>query len=269
MIKMKNLVKILVFIIIITIILGFIFITINKKDNKKDNVLVIGLDDSFPPMGFRNNNNEIVGFDIDLAKKIGNEIGMEVRFQPISWAEKEQELDSGKIDCIWNGFAYTDERAEKMTLSDVYVKGEMYFILKNGSTAKSQNDLKGMKIGVQNGSVQQADLEKSEFGKEVEIIGYGDFLTAFIDLDSGGIDAVFCSNITGNYLIKSLKKDYTTILSDGISTASGSVIAFKKGNIELKNKIQNAFNKLLAEGELDYISSEWFGTDMFYRGGDE
>ena len=263
---MKKIINILVCIIIISMILGVIVINVSMKKSKKDNkILTIGLDDSFPPMGFRNDSNEIVGFDIDLAKAVGNEIGMEVKFQPISWAEKEQELNSGKIDCIWNGFAYTEERAKIMTLSDVYVKGEMYFILKNGSEIKSQEELKGKKIGVQNGSVQQADLENSDFGKNIEILEYGDFLTAFMDLDAGGIDAVFCSSITGNYLITSLNKDYITIPSKDISTASGSVIAFKKGNTELKDKVQNAFNKLLNEGKLDEISIRWFGTDMFVR----
>lgn len=266
---MKNLIKILICIVIISIIMGVIVIILSKKEDKiEDNILTIGLDDSFPPMGFRDDNNEIVGFDIDLAKMVGNEIGMKVEFQPISWAEKEQELDSGKIDCIWNGFAYTEERAEIMTLSDVYIKGEMYFIIKSENEIKSQDDLKGKKIGVQNGSVQQSDIEKSEFGKDIEILGYGDFLTAFMDLDSGGIDAVFCSSITGNYLIKSLNKDYVTIPSSNISTASGSVIAFKKGNKELKDKVQNAFSKLLDEGKLDDISIKWFGTDMFYRKGE-
>lgn len=265
---MKNFVKILGIIVIIAIVLVTIVLNVSQKENKKeDNVLIVGLDDNFPPMGFRNDNNEIVGFDIDLAKAVGNEMGMEVKFQPVSWAEKEQELNSGKIDCIWNGFAYTEERNEIMTLSDVYIKGEMYFILKNGKKIKSQDELKGKKIGVQNGSVQQADLEKSEFGKNIEILEYGDFLTAFMDLDAGGIDAVFCSSIIGNYLITSLNKDYITISSSNISTASGSVIAFKKGNIELKDKVQNAFNKLLAEGKLDSLSTKWFGTDMFYRKG--
>lgn len=263
---MKRLIKILICIIIISIILGIVVLKVNKNVNENaDNTLTIGLDDSFPPMGFRNDSNEIVGFDIDLAKAVGNEVGMNVEFQPISWAEKEQELNSGKIDCIWNGFAYTEERAKIMTLSDVYVKGEMYFILKNGSEIKSQEELKGKKIGVQNGSVQQADLESSDLGKKIEILKYGDFLTAFMDLDVGGIDAVFCSSITGNYLMTSLNKNYITIPSKDISTASGSVIAFKKGNTELKDKVQNAFNKLLNEGKLDEISIRWFGTDMFLR----
>lgn len=261
---MRKILRIIIILVLLIAILYFVFA--NSKDEiTTEDTLIIGLDDSFPPMGFRNDSNELVGFDIDLAKKVGEELGMKVKFQPISWADKEQEINSGKIDCIWNGFAYTEERAEIMTLSDIYIKGEMYFILKNGSLIKSQDELKGKRIGVQNGSVQQTDLENSEFGKNIEILEYNDFLTAFMDLDSNGIDAVYCSSITGNYLITSLKKDYITIPSENISKASGSVIAFKKGNTELKDKIQNAFNKLLDEGKLDEISIKWFGKDMFYR----
>lgn len=112
--------------------------------------------------------------------------------------------------------------------------------------------------------MKEKDLEKSEFGKNVEIVQYSDFLTAFMDLDIGRIDAVCCSSIIGNYLITSQKRDYITIESEGISTSSGSVIAFKKGNTELKDKIQRALYKLEKEGKLDEISTKWFGKDMIY-----
>ncbi len=259
---MKNIVKgIIAVVAILIIVLGICFM---NKDTEEDreNTLVVGLDDSFPPMGFRNENNEIVGFDIDLAKAVSQELGMEVKFQPISWASKEQELSSGNIDCIWNGFAYNEERAATMTLTDPYIKGENYFILKNGTEVTSQEELKGMKIGVQSGSIQAQDLEKSEFGKTVEIIEYGENLTAFMDLETEGIDALFCSNIIGNYLITSKNKDYKTIPSENITVSNGSVIAFKQGNVELKDKVQNALVKLYEEGKLDEISNKWFGKDM-------
>ena len=100
-----------------------------KKDSKekddRENTLVIGLDDSFPPMGFRNENNEIVGVDIDIANAVCEKLGMKLKLQQISWASKEQELDSGNIDCIWNGFAYTEDRAKTMTLTDTYIKTKM------------------------------------------------------------------------------------------------------------------------------------------------
>lgn len=259
---MKNIIKgISVVVVILIIVLGICFMNKDEKENGK-NTLVVGLDDSFPPMGFRNENNEIVGFDIDLAKAVSEELGMEVKFQPISWASKEQELNSGKIDCIWNGFAYNEERAATMTLTDAYIKGENYFILKNGSKVTSQEELKGMKIGVQSGSIQAQDLEKSEFGKTIEIIQYGENLTAFMDLETEGIDALFCSNIIGNYLITSKNKDYKTIPSENITVSMGSVIAFKQGNTELKDKIQNTLVKLNEEGKLLEISEKWFGKDM-------
>ena len=263
---MKKIIKIIVVIVILIGGIGFAITRYSEDD--RENVLIIGLDDSFPPMAFRDDNNELVGFDIDLAKAVCEELGIEVEFQTISWAEKDQELASGKIDCIWNGFAYTEERAETMTLSDIYITGESYFIVKNGTTIESQEDLIGKKIGVQNGSVQQTDLEESEFGETVECIEYSDFLTAFMDLDVGGIDAVYCSSLIGNYLITSQNKDYITISSENISTVSGCVIAFKQGNTELRDKIQNAFNKLLEEGKLDSISIKWFGTNMLERMGD-
>ena len=259
---MKNIVKgIIAVVVILIIIFGISFINKDANENR-ENTLVVGLDDSFPPMGFRNENNEIVGFDIDLAKAVSEELGMEVKFQPISWASKEQELNSGNIDCIWNGFAYNEERAATMTLSDPYIKGENYFILKNGTKITSQEELKGMKIGVQTGSIQAQDLEKSEFGKNVEIIQYGENLTAFMDLETEGIDALFCSSIIGNYLITSKNKNYETIPSENITVSSGSVIAFKQGNIELRDKIQNALVKLDGEGKLLDISEKWFGKDM-------
>lgn len=259
---MKKIVKILIAIIIAAILVVMGVKLINTNSSKNDNELVIGLDDSFPPMGFRNENNEIVGVDIDLANAVCEKLGMKLKLQQISWASKEQELDSGNIDCIWNGFAYTEERAETMTLSDSYIKGEMYFILRNDSSLKKQDDLKGKKIGVQSGSVQEEDLKKSELGKEVEIIPFSDFVTAFMDLETGGIDAVYCSSLIGNYLITSKQKDYLTMSSENISKANGSVIAFKQGNTQLKDKIENALIELEKEGKLKEISEKWFGTDM-------
>ena len=262
---MNKKIYIILLVAVITFIAAVIGITaLNKNEEKDDraNTLVVGLDDSFPPYGYRDENNEIVGIDIDLAKAVAQKLGMNVKFQPISWASKEQEIESGNIDCIWNGFAYNEERAKIMTLSKKYLKGEMYFMLKNGSTIKSQDELVGKKIGVQSGSVQEADLEKSELGKQVEIVPYADFLTACMDLEVGGVDAVYSSSIYGNYIIESKNKDYITIPSYGISTASGSVIAFKLGNIELKEKVEGALEELEQEGKLEEISLKWFGTSM-------
>lgn len=254
--------KIIIGVLIIVVLMLAIFFISGKEEVTNEKVLVIGLDDSFPPMGFRNENNEIVGFDIDIAKAVCEKIGMEMKLQQISWASKEQELNSGNIDCIWNGFAYTEERAKTMTLTENYIKGKNIFILKNGNVAKTQSELEGMKIGVQSGSSQQLDLENSSFGKNVEIIPYSDNLTAFMDLETGGVDSIFCSSIIGNYLIQSKNKNYETIDSENISVSNGSVVAFKQGNTELRDKIQNALYELKSDGTLKRISEKWFGEDM-------
>lgn len=251
---------ILVLILIVLIFMGVCL----KKQTKEEEILIVGLDDSFPPMGFRNEENEIVGFDIDIAKAVSEKLGMQLKLQPISWAGKEQELDSGNIDCIWNGFAYNETRAETMTLSKPYISSKNIFVLKSGSTVRNQDELLGKKIGVQSGSIQQQDLEASEFYKEVEIIEYSDNLTAFMDLETGGVDAIFCSSIIGNYLIKSKDKDYGTIDSYGISKDNVDVVAFKKGNTVLKEKIDKALEELKEDGTLQKISEKWFGENLIF-----
>lgn len=100
---MSKKILIIVGVILVIAIIG-VAITFNKNSKEEDNTFVLGMDDSFPPMGYRNENNELVGFDIDLAQEVCNKLGMKLEVQTISWAAKEQELDSGNIDCIWNGF---------------------------------------------------------------------------------------------------------------------------------------------------------------------
>lgn len=251
---------------VIAILLILIGLNFKNQETEEKKFFIVGLDDSFPPMGFRNDENEIVGFDIDIADAVAEKLGMKLKLQPISWAGKEQELDSGNIDCIWNGFAYNEKRAETMTLSKPYVSSKNIFVLKEGSAITTQQELIGKKIGVQSGSIQEQDLEVSEFSKNVEIVEYGDNLTAFMDLETGGIDAIFCSSIIGNYLITSKDKDYRTITSQGISKDNVDVVAFKKGNTELKEKVDKALEELKNDGTLEKISEKWFRENLIIVG---
>ncbi len=261
---MKKVISILLIILIIAGIVGMIiFSQTSKKEGTGKREFVLGMDDGFPPLGFRDENNELVGFDIDVAKAVCDKLGWELKVQPISWAAKEQELDSGNIDCIWNGFGYTVEREEKMTLTDEYLKSGMIFVVNPNSPYEKQQELEGKKIGVQTGSTGQQDLEKSEFGKKAsEIVQYSDYLTAFMDLETGGIDAVYASRANGNYLIKSKNKDYRTIETEGIKNSRGMVVAFKKGNTELRDTVEKALYELKKEGKLTEISQKWFGEDL-------
>lgn len=260
---MNKKVLIIIGVILLIVILG-VAVAFNQNTKEDDNTFVLGMDDSFPPMGYRNENNELVGFDIDLAQEVCNKLGMKLEVQTISWAAKEQELDSGNIDCIWNGFGYTEERNEAMTLTNPYVKDRSMFVVKGNSSYTNQDELKGKKIGVQSGSIQEKRLNDSEYGKELdEVIGYTDYLTALMDLETGNIDAVYMSQISGNYIIQNQDKDFKTFDAIGIGEESkGMVIAFKKGNTELKDKVENALNELRAEGKLKELSEKWLGADL-------
>lgn len=228
---------------------------------KEKGKFILGLDDSFPPMGFRDENNEIVGFDIDLAKEVTSRMGVELVVQPISWDSKEMELNSGNIDCIWNGMSINDDRKEAMNLSEAYLRNDMVFVVLDSSAYNSQADLAGKKVAVQNGSSAQEILEGSEFkGQAGEIIGYDDNVTAFMDLDANGVDAVFLDSVVANYFITSKNKPYR-ILSD-VLYEEEYAIGFRKNDQALRDEVQKILSEMKADGKIDEISTKWFGSDI-------
>lgn len=261
--------KIVIFIVLVVIVLAGIIMAINLKQNKENSLdrilkkgnLILGLDDSFPPMGFRNEDNEIVGFDIDVAKEVCKRLNIELKIQPISWEAKEQELNSYNIDCIWNGMSITEERAKSMSLSNAYLKNNMTFVVKNKSGIINLDDLKGKTIGVQAGSSAEELLEKSEIYKDFKsVITYSENLTAFMDLEINQIDAVFLDDIVANYYIATNNKDYR-VLEEGLE-AEEYAIGFRKDDIELKDKINSTLIEMKKDGTLANISTKWFGKDI-------
>ena len=137
---------------------------------------VLGLDDSFPPMGYRNEKNEIVGFDVDLAKEVTKRLGVELVLQPIDWNAKEQELNTGKIDCIWNGFTITEERKKNLNFSDPY--------LNVSGRGQNSNTYKTLKIWLgrsrnQAGLALPMQCTVHDFAKSLkEVVEVKDSLTA-------------------------------------------------------------------------------------------
>lgn len=219
--------------------------------------LVLGLDDSFPPMGFRNKDNEIVGFDIDLASEVAKRLGLKLRTQPISWDAKEQELNTGKIDCIWNGMSVDSARAAAMNLSSPYLENRMIFTVKDSSLA-SLAALSGKKIAVQNGSTAQKLLEASEAGKAAsQIFPFDDNQTALMDLDKGGVDAVFLDEIVARYWIASNGKSFV-VLEEGLSDEVYA-IGFRKKDQKLRDAVDSTLAAMKADGKFAEISAKWFG----------
>ena len=224
---------------------------------KTAGVFVLGLDDSFPPMGFRDKENNIVGFDIDLATEVCARLGLQLKTQPISWDAKEQELNTGKIDCIWNGMSVDSARAKAMNLSDAYLKNRMIFTVKDKSLA-SLSALAGKKIAVQNGSTAQKLLEASEAGKAAkEIVPIDDNQTALMDLEKGGVEAVFLDEIVAKYWITTNGKDYV-VLEEGLSDEVYAV-GFRKKDQALRDSVNKTLQAMKADGKFDEISAKWFG----------
>ena len=218
---------------------------------------VLGLDDSFPPMGFRDKDNNIVGFDIDLATEVCARLGVKLKTQPISWDAKEQELNTGKIDCIWNGMSVDSARAKATNLSDPYLKNRMIFTVKDKALANLAA-LAGKKIAVQNGSTAQKLLDASEAGKAAkEIVPFDDNQTALMDLDKGGVDAVFLDEVVAKYWIVTNAKDYT-VLEEGLSDEVYAV-GFRKKDQALRDAVNSTLAAMKADGKFNEISAKWFG----------
>ncbi len=261
--------KIITIVIIILIVLGIVLgVKFSTKENKEDlerinakGTFILGLDDSFPPMGYRDENNEIVGFDIDVAKEVCKRLDIELVLQPISWDAKEQELNSFNIDCIWNGMSRTEERENIMSLSDSYMKNRMIFVVKENSKINSLEDLKGKTIGVQSGSSAEEILEGAEISKEFkDTVSYSDNIMAFMDMEANGVDAVFVDEILANYYIASNNKNYKA-LEEALDEEEYA-IGFRKQDKKLTSKVNEILKEMKADGSLGKISEKWFGKDV-------
>lgn len=226
--------------------------------------LVLGLDDSFPPMGFRDEAGEIVGFDIDVAKEVCQRLGVELVLQPISWDAKEMELNAGNIDCIWNGMSITPARQESMSMSFSYMNNSIEVYTLKDSGIDSPAALAGKKVAVQSASFAE-EVINSEDNAQLkasigEILSFDDYLTALLDLQSGGLDAVLMDKVVGEYKIAGMgAKD---IISVGTLADDNFGIGFRKADVALRDKVQALLIEMKADGGLAAISTTWFGSDL-------
>jgi polar amino acid transport system substrate-binding protein len=229
---------------------------------KSKGKLVLGLDDAFPPMGYRNENNEIIGYDIDLAKEVAKRLGVELVLQPIDWNAKEQELNTGKIDCIWNGFTITEERAKNMAFTKPYLKNAQVLVVKKSAPYQTLVDLKGKSIGLQAGSSAAEALNSAaDFKASLKnVVEFKDNLTALMDLEVGGVDAVIMDLIVANDNIKRAGKDYR-ILAESLS-AEDYGVGFRKNDLALRDAVQATLEAMAKDGTLANITTQWFGSDI-------
>lgn len=225
-------------------------------------VFVLGLDDSFPPMGFRNEDNEIVGYDIDLAREVTSRMGVELKLQPIDWNAKEQELNTGNIDCIWNGFTITPERAKMINFSKPYLKNAQVLVVREDSPVKTLKDLSGKTVGLQAGSSAANALEDdADFRASLKgVVEFKDNLLALMDLEARGVDAVVMDLMVANDNINRSGKAYRILAEDLAAEEYG--IGFRKNDAALRNEVQRILEEMAADGTIAGIAKTWFGADI-------
>ena len=222
--------------------------------------IIIGIDDKFAPMGFRDENNDIVGFDIDYARAAAEEMDVEVKFQPIDWKTKETELNSGRIDLIWNGYTITDERKEKVLFTKPYLANSQVIMTLKDSDINAIADLEGKNIGVQALSSALDALNSNEVSKKIaDLAEYGDNVLALTDLKTKRTDAVIIDEVVANYY-NSLEDGTFKIVEESLAPEEYGV-GVKKGNEALLEKLQKALDTLNENGKAAEISEKWFGEN--------
>ncbi len=235
------------------------------KQIKEKGVIVVGLDDNFPPMGFRGENGEIVGFDIDLAKAAAAKLGLRAEFKPVDWDGIVMSLNKGDIDVIWNGLTITDERKQRIAFSPAYMANGQIVVVQAGSPIKSLADLSGKVVGLQLGSSSQKALDSNAGVKSAikDERKYSNNTEALMDLAAGRIDAVVVDEIVGRYYIAK-KPGMYVVLDENLGQEEYGV-GMRKADKELVKQLSGAIEQLKQDGTADEISQQWFGQSVLLK----
>lgn len=246
------------------IMLLLLFTTACSKSGGGDQEIIVGIDDKFAPMGFRDDKNEIVGFDIDYARAAVEKMGYQVKFQPIDWKSKESELSSGRIDLIWNGYTITEERKGKVLFTKPYMKNSQVVAVLEDSPVQTLDELNGKNIGLQALSSAANALEGSGLKDQAKSVSeFADNVLALTDLKNGRLDAVIIDEVVIKYYMEKEEGTYR-LLEESLAPEEYG-IGVKKGNEELLNKLQIALDALNEDGTAAKISEKWFGENKVLK----
>ncbi|CAH0417290.1 amino acid ABC transporter substrate-binding protein [Periweissella fabaria] len=269
---------------IITSVIGFVIaiawlliivghgVTVGHNFNHADNwsqyeqkkTITVGLDDTFVPMGFRDKEGHIVGYDIDLARAVFKQYGIKVNFQPIDWLMKETELRNGTIDLIWNGYSYTPERAKVVGFSKPYfANGQVLVSLRNNHILTAA-DMKGKVLGVQSSSTGATDLDANpqvlkQYISNHQPILYDTFMNSMNDLNAGRIQGVLIDRVYADYYVSHLPNPGKYRIVESGFPVDQFAVGIRKSDVTLQRKVNAAISKMRANGELAKINQKWFG----------
>jgi len=234
-------------------------------DLQERGTMIVGIDDQFPPMGFVGEDGEITGFDVELAKMVAEKLGVEAEIQPIDWAAKEMELNSGNIDVIWNGYTINADRIKQVEFTKPYLNNEQVIVVAADSTYKTKADLEGKIVGAQ---VESAGLEALKADEEfaatlAEIPEYDDYMMALLDLGSSRLDGIAIDKIYIGYAMAQEPGKYR-ILDESLQDEYYG-IGCAKGAVALREAIDQAIDELFEDGSIEALSTKWFGENIVIR----
>ncbi len=257
--------KLLAILLLVSFVFAFSACSDGKEDSSKSasgkQTLTVGFDKDFPPMGFVGDDGSYVGFDLDLAAEVAKRLDMELKLQPIAWASKDMELNSGNIDCIWNGFTKTG-REEQYTWTEAYMNNNQVVVVNKDSNINTFEDLEGKKIAVQDESSALKAIDKNEDFKNSigTMVKTPDNLAALMELETGAVDAVVMDECVAIFTIEQQNKNFR-ILEEVVGKEEFGV-GFKLGNTELRDKVEATLKEMAQDGTLAQISNKWFGKDV-------
>ena len=236
--------------------------TTDGADTAERTTFTVGFDAEYPPYGYKNDAGEYVGFDLDLAQEVCDRNGWELIKQPLDWSSKDMELNSGTVDCLWNGFTMTGRESE-YTFSEPYVDNSIVFVVRQDSDIQTKEDLAGKIVITQAGSSALTALTNTEDNDEnlalaatfASLEQTPDYNSAFMSLETGAVDAIAVDIGVAQYQLTN-HSDKFRKLDEPLSTEQYA-IAFKLGNEELRDQVQATLDEMVADGTVDAIAANY------------
>lgn len=226
--------------------------------------LIVGFDETFVPMGFRDSSGEFIGFDIDLAKEAISRLGLTIAYQPIDWNLKETELNAENIDVIWNGYTITPERREMVNFTTPYLDNRQVIITLADSPITTKSDLEGRSVATQNASSSLAAIESEGFSEKLSggaAVLFDSYNDAFLDLEAGRVDAVVADEILARYYIAQRGEERYKVLDEDFGDEEYGV-GIRKGDAILLERLNDVLDAMKADGTAAAISEKWFGENI-------
>ncbi len=238
----------------------------SSDSSSSDFTLVVGFDQSYPPYGFIGDDGKATGFDLDLAQAVAEKNGWKVELTPIDWDAKDALLSQGNINCIWNGFTM-EGREDGYTFSDAYMLNEQVVVVKSGSSISDFSGLSGKTVMTQVDSAALDVLEGDQASVAATFAGgapqtIADYNNAFMQLDSGLIDAVACDLSIAQYQIAQNPGKYVQL--DEPLSSEHYAVGFKKGETELAQKVTSTLKELDADGTVKQLCEKYADYGLSY-----